>query len=439
MADIARDEQRAYSRFLRDRQPPQQQQTSSDSLNSSRDLFPTQTGTRPKRPAHDPRQSVQQPSVPAPALGSLAQQDPSFSNPAYPPLIPHIGPQNRQIQTATLPPAPPGILKCSTATPATPVVNQDGIETSKATMSSRTPPSYASVTSPPPYSDVNTDPTATPAKAAAAVTNTTDPSVVRRLHEAQPANSSRTPPPQGSSDIELNDNPKSPTVAFQGISPPLATSRTNSASPLGPPPPGPSKDAIPAADTNPVPAQPASAPVPDQVQTAQPVTPGTPAHQQGAAAMPQQVSAAAVASTLMTDKRTVESRRQPERKQQLDIKKLTQMLQAIKAPRLQTTLAKTSKTDSVDLPDHLKTYVDTIIVQFNNINPPHALAAELYPMIYQDQKSRNYFSDYTAASSYLLLILETCFDRDTSTDYSKALGDAADKIKNVMRSTSKDR
>ena len=114
-------------------------------------------------------------------------------------------------------------------------------------------------------------------------------------------------------------------------------------------------------------------------------------------------------------------------------------MQAIKAPRLQTTLSKTSRTDSVELPDHLKTYVDTLIVQLNNISPPHALAKELYPMIYQDQKSRNYFSDYTAASSYLLLILETCFDRDTSTDYSKALDAAADKIKNVMRSTSKDR
>ena len=185
--------------------------------------------------------------------------------------------------------------------------------------------------------------------AAAATNNSHDPSVARRLHAAQTANTSRTPPPPGTSDIELSDNPKSPTVSFQGVSPPLATSQTKSTSPSAPPTPRPSKDTTHAADANPVPAQPASAPVPDRVQTAQPVTPGTPVHQPGAAAMPQQVSAAAVASALMPDKGPVEHRRQPERKQQLDIKKLTQMMQAIKAPRLQTTLSKTSRSDNVEI------------------------------------------------------------------------------------------
>ena len=63
---------------------------------------------------------------------------------------------------------------------------------------------------------------------------------------------------------------------------------------------------------------------------------------------------------------------------------------------------------------HIKTSVDTLVMLFSNIDPPHQLAIELQPFIFQDQVSQRYRSDYSKATPYFLEILETCFDLDNS-------------------------
>ena len=120
--------------------------------------------------------------------------------------------------------------------------------------------------------------------------------------------------------------------------------------------------------------------------------------------------------------------------------KLGRMLDTIKRPSQQQSLSKTSKTEIVDFPAHIKTYVDTLIVIFNGLNPPHPLTFELHPFIFQDPATQIHYSDYTQATPYFLMLLEICFDRDTSPNLTNKAKEAAfDLIKSVTRSVSKER
>ena len=93
----------------------------------------------------------------------------------------------------------------------------------------------------------------------------------------------------------------------------------------------------------------------------------------------------------------------------------------------------------IDFPTHIKTYVDTLVMLFNNINPPHPLTLELQPFLIRDPVTQLYCSDYSQVTPYLLAILEICFDRDTSPITAKAKDAAADLFNSVTRSVSKER
>ena len=92
----------------------------------------------------------------------------------------------------------------------------------------------------------------------------------------------------------------------------------------------------------------------------------------------------------------------------------------------------------IDFPNHIRTSVDTLVMLFNNINPPHPLALELQPFLIRDPVTQLYCSDYSKATPYFLEILEICFDQDTSVA-TMAKDAAADLFHSVTRSASKER
>ena len=119
------------------------------------------------------------------------------------------------------------------------------------------------------------------------------------------------------------------------------------------------------------------------------------------------------------------------------ITKLDKVTEALKRPSKQQRLNKASKSEVIKFPDYIETYVNTLLVVFSNAEPPHPVAAELHPFIFQDQ-AKFYHSDYAKATPYILEILETCFDLDKSVvDMAKSA--ATDFIQSVTRSSSKER
>ena len=112
-------------------------------------------------------------------------------------------------------------------------------------------------------------------------------------------------------------------------------------------------------------------------------------------------------------------------------------MDAIMKPNKQQRLSKASKTEVIEYPDYIQTHVNTLVMLFTNIDPPHQLAIELHPFIFQDQTKR-YNSDYSKVTRYFLEILETCFDLDNSV-VAMAKDAATDFYQSVTRSASKER
>ena len=119
------------------------------------------------------------------------------------------------------------------------------------------------------------------------------------------------------------------------------------------------------------------------------------------------------------------------------LKKLDKVPDALNRSNKQQRPAKASKTEVMEFPDHIKTYVNTLLVILASVEPPHPVAGELYPFIVQDQ-AKCYHADYTKATPYIHEILESCFDLDNSVlDMAKTV--AIDFYQTVTRSTSKER
>ena len=91
----------------------------------------------------------------------------------------------------------------------------------------------------------------------------------------------------------------------------------------------------------------------------------------------------------------------------------------------------------MNFPDHIKTYVSSLLVILATVDTPHPVADELYPFIFQDPQ-KCYHADYTKATPYIYEILESCFDLDNSVlDMAKTV--ATDFYQTVTRSASKER
>ena len=327
------------------------------------------------------------------------------------------------LQPPPPPPPLPGTTPPGPRTPSAPTIpleDQD-IPTSRPRLSaqSKRPPTYAETVK---------NSSETPHVPATANTAST---TSRRLLGAASGPSTVASPTNSSIDSDVIK--KNKTVTFD-MPPPLDSSPLRLQSSLPTPPPGtlqPVHDhfASPVTTGSPVAqtAGPQSKPVPPQVLPAS--TPGP--------ANPQQVKVTkAAVKNKPTQPGAVKTRHQVAAIANA-LKKLDKVPDALNRPNKQQRLAKASKTEVMEFPDHIKTYVDTLLVVFASVEPPHPVAVELYPFIFQDP-AKCYHSDYTKATPYIHEILESCFDLDNSVvDMAKTV--ATDLYQTVTRTASKER
>jgi hypothetical protein len=119
------------------------------------------------------------------------------------------------------------------------------------------------------------------------------------------------------------------------------------------------------------------------------------------------------------------------------LSKLDKVPDALNMSNKRQRLLKASRTESMDFPPHIQTYVKSLLAVLATTDVPHPVTNELFPFIFQDP-NKCYHADYTKATPYIYEILEVCFDLDNSVlDMAKTV--ASDFIQTVTRSASKER